>query len=189
MKKVLMLLLGAMLVLSMAGISAGADNSVIEYDSESKSGTATVTLSLHSIYKVTLPGDIPLLYNDKDAFVGKSAFNVEILRLGTDEVLNITVTGKNTDTVGNKWRLHDSKTQNYIAYSLGVGTSEVHIGEQGNTDLTPTSNLLVPNTKISVKDKYLHALVPYSSVAGLQLSNEEYVDTLTFTVHVGPGSV
>ena len=182
MKKIFVVLLGLALVLSMSGIVSAAGE-VIMYDTPEQSGTATVSLSLHSIYTVTLPGNIPLDYNGNDAFVGNSSFDVDIQRLGAGEHLNITVKGTNVGDDDDKWYLKYG--ENTIEYQLGVGSQGNHIGSTNNRELTKTENMLVEDTDTSVKDQYLHARVMYSTVENLELTNEEYIDTLTFTVNIG----
>ena len=183
MKKIFVVLLGLALVLSMSGIASAAEP--IKYDTVDKTGTATVSLSLHSIYTVTLPGNIPLNYNGNDAFVGNSSFDVDIQRLGANEYMNITVKGTNSGTDDNKWYLKYDENPNTIEYQLGVGTQGNHIGSNKNRELTKTNNKLVEDTNTSVKDYYLHARVLYSTVETLDLTNEEYTDILTFTVNIG----
>jgi len=167
----------------MAGF-ASADP--ITHDSTDKSGTAKVTLSLHNIYSVTLPADISLNYNEEeDAFTGSSHFSVEIQRISSSEVLNVTVSGNVQD---NKWCLVESTSGDTIPYELGVGSSTHHIGHANNRPITPSAPLLVENTKTTIPTTYLHAKVSESDT-GDHLDNLVYSDTLTFTVNVGPGTV
>ena len=65
MKKILMLLLGAMLVLSMAGVVSAEPNPVTVNEAhlsetDSKTTQVTVTLVLEEAYEVTIPADIIL---------------------------------------------------------------------------------------------------------------------------------
>ena len=81
MKKLLMILLGAMLVLSMAGSAVAAEGDPHTVRT-SDSVETTVTLGLSELFEVTLPSLIELDYDEAhDSFVGKATFSIDIIRL------------------------------------------------------------------------------------------------------------
>lgn len=193
MKKLLMILLGAMLVLSMAGMVSAA--TTIEGDDEQKNAEARVILSLHELYTVTLPSEIILDYDSThQAYAGKAQYSVDILRLDTDNQLSITVASTNgfklvaTNDEGEPITNDEDETIT-IDYSLGYGLSGQHIGGQPPASMISGTggNLKFVDTKVDVgigsEDSYmyLHAKVDVASTSSVD-SNLDYNDILTFTV-------
>lgn len=185
MKKLLMILLGAMLVLSMAGMVSA--DTIIYGDTEPKIAEATVILSLHELYTVTLPSEIILDYDSThQAYAGKAQYSVDILRLDTGNQLSITVASTNNFRLS---ALNEEAQTVFIDYSLGYGLSGQHIGGQppasmisgddGNPKFVDTTSDIGIGSEDSYM--YLHAKVDVTATSEVD-SNLNYEDTLTFTV-------
>ena len=180
MKKVLMILLGAMLVLSMVGV-AGADAITDKTEVIASGGTATtvVTLGLHEIFTVTLPSAIGLTYDEThNTFAGKSQFSVDILRLDAGHNLTISVDSANDFKLVN--------TTSEIPYKLGYGSSSQHIDASTNPAILITEDNAFISTKVDVGmetggEIYFHAKVSIDDTGNVQ-SNLDYSDQLTFTI-------
>ena len=193
MKKILMLLLGTMLVLSMAGVvSAGSDPVTFDQDDFASVDTHTanieVKLVLEEAYEVTIPADIVLTEHRDGDVLMYSGFNwlnatVHLMNPGEGLVVNITsdqvvhVPG----SVSKRWILETSD-DDQAEYIIGYTTSpSEHIEE---------SNGITENDQvIAIKDagKKAELCMHYKLVTPVhELETETYTDTLTFGVYILP---
>ena len=209
MKKVLMILLSAMLVLSMAGavsadeipVSSITQEDMVDSDDDNDnivdigSITSTVILALKEMYTVSIPSQINLLPNsDNSAYVGQANLKVSVIRLDSGHSLELSVSSENA--TAESWMLtlvndegvpilNAQNQKTTFAYRLGYGTTNQHI-DAGAVEIESEG----PNAQSSIRtgitasilDYYIHAKLPMPS-NGVYDSGY-YQDNLKFTVKV-----
>lgn len=196
MKKILMLLLGAMLVLSMAGV-VSAETTATTFTEEdfasekSKTVDMTVTLVLEEAYEVTIPADIELT-EQKDGEVlmysGYNWLNATVHLMKPDEGLYINITSNNVENnaVSKEWTLDSTTSDSEAKYIIGYTTAPtVHIDENSLTLISENKQVL----GIKEAGKKAELCMHYKLITPVStLSTETYTDTLTFGVYILPTS-
>lgn len=196
MKKILMLLLGTMLVLSMAGVvSAGPNPVTFDQDDFASVDTQTanieVKLVLEEAYEVTIPADI-LLTEQKDGEVlmysGYNWLNATVHLMKPSEGLYINITSDNVENnaVSEEWTLESTTSDSEAKYIIGYTTSPtVHIQEGSLTLISENEQVI----GISQAGKKAELCMHYKLITPVSsLSTETYTDTLTFGVYILPTS-
>lgn len=196
MKKILMLLLGTMLVLSMAGVVSAESDPVTFTDADFPAGTdsktaqVTVTLTLLESYEVTIPANVALEEHSNNGIPMYSGSNwlnatVHLMKPGTGLVVNITGTYADGDNLQKLWNL-TSGSGDVAQYIIGYTTSPSdHIEIGSNTQISAGSQVI----GIADAGKKAELCMHYKLVTPLsQLTTETYTDTLTFGVYVVPKS-
>jgi hypothetical protein len=191
MKNVFMLLLGAMLVLGMAGV-VSADQNPVPITNETYNTDNTVdvkvTLALSQSFEVTIPADIELNNNeDMATYTGNAWLNATVHLLNPNTALIVNVSSNNVDGhqsggVENYWNLKNGALT--LQYIIASGDDE------DDHDCVNEVNNWVYEGKnvIYVKDfghsnECLHFKL-YSSLNSADVGT--YTDTLTFGVYLIP---
>ena len=189
MKKVLMVLLGAMLILSMSGM-VSADIEVIPGEGFNTSGDSVVhsvpvTVGLDQSFTVTIPSAINLDDTvQTGTYSGYDTLSATVHLLNPQTKLVVTISSDNSSIGDNLWNLtsttDSSKKVKYIIAE--TGSSSVHIDENapgnwlenGEAVLTltgPTATPMVKHLHFKIKDGQFSSVEP-----------GQYSDTLKFTV-------
>ena len=196
MKKILMLLLGTMLVLSMAGVvSAGSDPVTFDQDDFASVDTQTanieVKLVLEEAYEVTIPADIELTeQKDGDVLMysGYNWLNATVHLMKPDEGLYINITSDNFEdnAVSEEWTLGSTTSDSEAKYIIGYTTSPtVHIQEGSLTLISEKEQVI----GIKEAGKKAELCMHYKLITPVhELETETYTDTLTFGVYILPTS-
>lgn len=189
MKKVLMVLLGAMLILSMSGM-VSAYTEIIPGEGFNTAGQSVehyvpVTVGLDQSFTVTIPSAINL----DDAvhtgiYSGYDTLNATVHLLNPQTKLVVTISSVNSSSGENLWNLtsitDSSKKVKYIIAE--TGSPSVHIDENapgnwlenGEAVLTltgPTATPMVKHLHFKIKEGQFSSVGP-----------GQYSDTLKFTV-------
>lgn len=195
MKKILLILVGLSLLLSLAGgVSAVANGPEItqdDYNAGNNNGTTKVTIAVGEFYSVTLPADFTLTLTD-GKYNGRSEFEVEIIRLNPEHNLTLAVNSTNKVQVDEQWHwnllevdgesLVPVNNPHKLPYRLGWGLQGDHIGNTKNTEILATGgDVVFIDTRVSIKSYYIHALVD-KDIGDIQANS--YQDTLKFTVNI-----
>lgn len=194
MKKILMLLLGTMLVLSMAGVVSAESDPVTFNETHFPAGTdrqtaqVTVTLTLLESYEVTIPANVALEEHSDNGipmYSGNNWLNatVHLMKPGTGLVVNITGDYADGQNLKKLWNL-TSESGDVAQYIIGYSTSPSdHIDIGSNTQISDGSQVI----GIADAGKKAELCMHYKLVTPLsQLTTETYTDTLTFSVYVVP---
>lgn len=192
MKKLLMILLGAMLVLSMAGSAVAAEGDPHTVRT-SDSVETTVTLGLSELFEVTLPSLIELDYDEAhDSFVGKATFSIDIIRLASGNELKISVDSLDKD--GNGFYMKSADQSSTIHYKIGWGLAGQHVPNDGQSGNSYATVISPGNTFISTaedrgltqnEELYIHAKVDIEDTEGISVTDATYTGILTFEVTTG----
>lgn len=192
MKNVFMLLLGAMLVLSMAGVVSAETNPVEitnkTYTEGTKSADVKVTLALSQSFEVTIPADIVMTdAHETGTYSGYDWVNATVHLLNPNTALLVNITSTNVDGHDGSgeeyWNLigSDSNKLQYIIASTGSpGT---------HASLTDSSNWISENEQLiylsghGVQNRCLHFCLA-SQLSSANVGT--YEDTLTFNVYLVP---
>ena len=204
MKKVLMLLLSAMLVLSMASVVSAADHQItqetlpktdVDSSPTTEMVTSTVKLSVSERYTVNIPTEFIFDYNKElNAHTTSGNIKVDIYHLNHGTELNIYVdeddvlsSGAGTyASSGTEWHLYkyDESTSSYdyasnVAYVMKVSTVSGHI-EDPTTDtglISVGASEPILSRDVTDFTNYLHM-----RVTGDPATDGAYQSKLTFTV-------
>ena len=165
MKNVLMILLGAALVLSLAGVGGAAEEQEITWTG-TQSGELKVTYTIGESCSFTIPTEVS---PGKDEFKD-AAFSVDSAILGSDSMLVVKITSNN----GWKMKLDEN---NVIPYTMKYNGVDVTVdGDNPVTICEITKSIITENDVLSPSLSFKINDVDLPTVAG------EYTDTLTFTV-------
>ena len=163
MKNVLMILLGAALVLSLAGVGGAAEP--ITETSDSKSGQFLVTYTIGESYEVTVPVDVDLKGQGQNT-------NQEVIVNATvtpGKVLNISVMSAN----GWEMRIAETNAGSGIEYTMSYGDDSVTFGGRNPVEIYSTPDSVTKDI----------ARISFSTTDSVEnLPAGIYTDTLTFTV-------
>lgn len=202
MKKVLMILLSAILVLSMAGVVSAVDATTQSFTQVDLNGglsgskTANVTLTLKELFTVTLPAEFILEpASDGLSYYTKGSLKVDIIRLDQGHTLSISVDSVNYDSNSNFWNLvlmresvngvlEKVEGGAKLPYSMGFGSENSHVGDDGNTPINKANGdaYIISETNVDVMDKFIH--VKMATPSSGTINSAVYQDQLTFTVTV-----
>ena len=188
MKKVFMILIAAVLLLSMAGVvSAEGITNISVKDNV----TTLVTLDLSNDYKVTIPATASIHKGTKDGKVVYSGYmqiGVSITLLGSDENLYVNVTSHNYDKDTSKaynWTLSNTTDGDFnnLTYYMKVSNyyesdhiEDNHLENPESAGLLNYGEGIVTNVGVT---KYIHMrVVDTPSETGA------YADRLKFTVDI-----
>ena len=204
MKKVLMILLAAVLLLSLPGF-ASAEPTVINNVSADNDATTTVKLDLENNYKVTIPSEINFqgsqISNNPDVtalkYTANAEVKVEITLLPANYNITVNVSSSNYDSsfrpagitnygdIG-AWNL-TSGSGSSLHYVISIGSS--HLGVD---DLTSDKTQYVIPTSVSdnfigngatIVDSPVGVTVPFHvALVDVPTKVESYTDTLSFIV-------
>lgn len=186
MKKVLMILIGAMLILSMAGFGSGADYHIItgeDYDEDQELGTpttqdVTVTLVISDSFTVSILPSFELDKNSNGVYVYNDVIRADVTLIQSNGYLNVYLDGKNT--ANEKWYL--AAGENKLEYAVKLGTGPLdHIDdhESDPTVIKSGSCVLTASNGDPEDARYLHFKLLDSVTA-----TGTYTDILTFTVKI-----
>lgn len=194
-----MLLLGAMLVLSMAGgvaaAVAGEQPSVINQDSLNSDGTAsqptTVTLALEQSFEVTLPANFDMTDDDNDgSYTGLAWVNATVHLLEYGKKLTVNATSANleeTNTVhqlggsNNVWKLQLGNEETYLDYVIRIGNAGDHIDLGATNTWYMSGQNIISRTNAGSDSVAMHFKLK-SDIGTATVGT--YTDTLTFTVAI-----
>lgn len=187
MKKVFMILLAAVLLLSVSSGAALAADATFNEDSFNAGNNyrnttdSTVTLSLSNYFTVTIPPDFIFYEGDGDSFSASGEVKLDVTRVGVSDLINITVSSDNVTSQADDtkyWNLTAiDGSGKKIQYQMKNGTTSTdHINPS-----TPSSHLVKSGDKIISsgvdKSAWLHLkVVGQPSITGT------YSDTLHFVV-------
>lgn len=197
MKKILLILVGLSLLLSLAGgvsaVASGLEITQDDYKIGNDNGTTNVTITVGEFYAVTLPVDFTLTLTD-GKYNGRSEFEVDITRLNPEHNLTLAVNSTNKVEEDGLWHwyllemdddgehLVPADDPHQLPYRLGWGLQGDHIGNTQNKEiLADEGDVVFINTHTSIKSYYLHALID-KNIGDIQ--GNSYQDTLKFTVNI-----
>lgn len=199
MKKILMLLLGAMLVLSMAGgvaaAVAGEQTPAINQDSLDSDGKAnqytTVTLALEQSFEVTLPANFDMTDDDNDGiYTGLAWVNATVHLLEYGKKLTVNATSENLDETGtvhqlggsnNVWKLQLGNERTYLEYVIRIGNAGDHIDLGATNTWYMSGQNIISRTSAGSDSVAMHFKLK-SDIGTATVGT--YTDTLTFTVAI-----
>lgn len=196
MKKILMLLLGTMLVLSMAGVVSAAPNPVtFDQDDFASVDTQTanieVKLVLEEAYDVTIPADVVLTEHREGDVLMYSGYNwlnatVHLMKPSMGLYINITSDNVENNAISEEWTLASTTSNSEAKYIIGYTTSPtVHINENSITRISENEQVI----GIKQAGKKAELCMHYKLITPVStLSTETYIDTLTFGVYILPTS-
>ena len=193
MKNVFMLLLGAMLVLSMAGVVSAEQNPVpITNETYNTDNTVdvTVTLALSQSFEVTIPADIELNNNkDMATYTGNAWLNATVHLLNPGTVLIVNVSSENVDGhqptgVRNYWNLTNGNHASDLQYIIAAGEDE-----DDHDCIDVVNNWVYEGKNVINLEDFGHQNIClhfklYSSLSSADVGT--YKDTLTFGVYLVP---
>jgi len=191
MKKVLMILLSAMLVLSMAGMVSAIDVNIDDLDGNSEHSVGVpVTVGLEQSFTVTIPDSINLNDDLKPGtytgYVTLSA-TVHLLNPSTKLVVTIesgNVTGHVPDQ-SNYWRLKSVTGDVYVDYIIASTSGENdHINENANGNWVYEGQPVITINGPTTVTKHLHFKIKDGQFDTIPTG--EYSDTLNFKVALLP---
>lgn len=191
MKNVFMLLLGAMLVLSMAGgVSAATANpqptNITQADftpgQPDPTRTTIVTLNLGQSFEVELPASFSLTdETGDDVYTGLAFVNATVNRLESGRTLTVTVSSTDPSNQDKVWNLKNDAGDK-LEYVIGLGDAGNSVNLDEPNNLLTSGATIIPNLGVGgTASKALHFKLT-SSVN--EAKTGEYTDTLTFTVAV-----
>ena len=170
MKKLLMVLLGIALVISMAGVVSAIDMTYDATSNPNPTGTTTVKLYLNQEYTITIPEDISLDYGSPVT----DSLSISNLVMPSKKVLVISATSAN----GWKVKLLESSTTHTITYDMDVTRAD-HAAVKCDSSKTGA---------IEIYRAYMNQInAPATLTFTLTGDVEEmgnYEDTITFSVSV-----
>ncbi len=164
MKKLLSVIISAIMIVMISITSFAAENSVITQDNIEKKGSITVDYNMKESYTVTIPASISFTDTQKTV---ERALQVEDIAIKEGSSLRVNVSSMNNFKMKN----NDAE----IDYSLVVNTHD--IAEENNQDV------LVIESGEKSGWAILHFKTDLSKNKATYSGN--YSDTLTFTVSVG----
>lgn len=185
MKKVFMILIAAVLLLSMAGVVSAEEITNI---SVRDNVTTLVTLDLSNDYKVTIPATASIHKVTKDGKVVYSGYmqigvSVTLLSPGKNLYVNVTSLNYGPDSIKYNWTLSNSTSSDNLTYYMKVSDyyesdhiEDNHIANPGSAGLLKYGEGIVTNVGVT---KYIHMrVVDTPSKTGT------YADRLKFTVSI-----
>ena len=192
MKKVLMILLSTMLVLSMVGmVSAATQVSVGDLDVDSsKEVTVKVTVGLEQSFTVTIPGDINL--NDDaipGTYTGYDTLSATVHLLNPNTKLVVSISSDNVEGhisgQSNYWKLKSDGGDKEVLYIIASTTGEGdHINENANANWVYEHQPVITLTGPASVTKHLHFKIKDGQFG--TVSTGDYSDTLKFKVELLP---
>ena len=186
MKKALMILAVAALVLSMAGgVAAEIVYEDMLVDDIYSATPVPVTLTLNQSFEVTLPVSFSFTVHEDGYYADNEPFTVDVHRLNKTAMLYVNVSSPNYYDDGKVWNLtSDVVGLPEISYNMGVTTGEkVHLSAGGPFVYNNTAifNSTAPGASENAA-LYLHAKIPVLA-NDLEVTGK-YTDVLTFTVEI-----
>ena len=186
MKKVLMVLLGAMLVLSMAGmVSADTDVGVENLTSNQHIVEVSVTVGLEQSFTVTIPDSINL--NDDvtpGTYSGYDTLSATVHLLNPNTKLVVRISSDNVDNhqygQSNYWILKDSANHELQYIIASTSGAEDHVNEQANGNWVYEGMEVISLTGPTTVTKHLHFKVKSGQFS--EVPTGDYSDLLKFTV-------
>lgn len=195
MKKVFMIMIAAVLLLSLAGVvSADEINNI----SVKNNVTTTVKLDLDNEYTVTIPAEISLSDNDRSGLYRGYALitaSITLLEAGSNLTVNVTNTdGANIDSPYN-WTLHNNT--NTLVYHMKVADGDDDGDHISTTDAdiaarTPEIGemddsrkyMVYENEEIIRLNKGSQTVYLHMRVYDKPDNTGQYTDTLKFIVDI-----
>ena len=193
MKKVLMILLSAMLVLSMVGmVSADTEVSVgdLDVNTHSKEVNVQVTVGLEQSFTVTIPDSINL--NDDvmpGTYTGYDTLSATVHLLNPNTKLVVSIESDNVENhvsgQSNFWKLKSTVGNEEVLYIIASTNGESdHINENANANwVYEGQHVITLNGPASVT-KHLHFKIKDGQFDSV--STGDYSDTLKFKVELLP---
>ena len=189
MKKLLMILLSAMLVLSMVGMVSAAEVYIENLDptSNSHSVEVQVTVGLEQSFTVTIPDSINL--NDDlnpGTYTAYDTLSATVHLLNPNTKLVVTIESENVDHQSgqdNYWKLKsgDKSVDYIIASTTGEGD---HINENANANWVYEGTEVISLKGPASVTKHLHFKIKDGQFS--TITTGEYSDTLIFKVALLP---
>ena len=170
MKNVLMILLGAALVLSLAGVGGAAETTTITQGSASQESDLTVTYTIGESYLVTVPVDITL--NDETS----ADFTVNSATLGATSKFVVNITSDN----GWNMTFNENKIPYTMSYKIGE-EDPVPVSKEGEVTIYETTKSVSSTSPYSMS-----LLFEIDDPDNLPTVAGDYTDTLTFIVEHTP---
>lgn len=158
-----MILLGAALVLSLAGVGAVSAAGEITKNSE-QSSDFTVTYSIGESYTITVPTDVTLGITQDN----KTTFSVDSATLGTGSYLVVKITS------ANEWQMKLDE-DNVIPYTMKCNTVAVELNEDGSVTIYETDESVIEPDSMDLSFEI-------TEPGNLPTKAGKYTDKLTFTV-------
>ena len=198
MKNVFMLLLGAMLVLGMAGgvsaAIAGEHTPAINQEDlvDGKvTHETTVTLALAQAFEVTLPANFDMTDDDNDGvYTGLAFVNATVHLLDSGKKLTVNATSENLETTNtfhqlggsnNVWKLQLGETDTYLDYVIRIGNAGDHIDLGATNTWYMSGQNIISRTQAGSDSVAMHFKLK-SDIGTATVGT--YTDTLTFTVAI-----
>ena len=191
MKKVLTILLGMVLILSMVW-GVGADTEIIpdkDNPSATKTAETTVEFKVSHDYSITIPAKIGLSSSTGKGY-GTIEFDVD--KIGVNQYLNVVIKDSSDsyyNATSKKWKLKlDESDEGAIEYFVGVGrTVNDHIDpDSTESPLQPDYCLLsVSATQTNPHEVKIHCMIPEFNSEVLGEFAGDYIGKLTFEVSLG----
>ena len=187
MKNVFMLLLGAMLVLSMAGAVSAVEITQEDFSGNiEKSSQVTVSLYLSQTFSVEIPADFqlePIEENGVWRYSSLQIVNTTIHLLGPGKYLNITISSINyTGNAQKDWKLTEvggSSSYNYTVKGSQYDNTHVDYDHDSASMWLSSGDVVLRTNRVGDDYRYLHF-----RLRDAPTSVGTYVDTLTFTVKI-----
>ena len=210
MKKVFMILIAAVLLLSMIGTVSAADT-VITNITELDNATVPVILDLKNAYRVTIPAEIvfeSINIDQQDPSKGRkylatSQIAINVILLGANQNITVKISSEQYDddvylpagSLGSlydeeqgAWQLWNETSNTYVHYLISNSSSQITM--EGKTSdmtqykFTAGSDTFVYNGNF-IADTNVSKTVPiHAALADVPKNTVQYTDSLKFVVNV-----
>lgn len=185
MKKLFIILLAALLIVSMSGFAVAGELTGKDVAKGNDNMTSQVTLDLDNTYTVTLPDTFTFGKLDSETYYHtKGLVEVEITVFNASELLVINVTSTKYD---NNWTLTDPVTAKTLPYYMKVGGTNDHVVNPDNDNFAADKENFIKNegtiikTNVTDTTKYIHLKIPEKVT-----ETGKYSDQLKFTISIQP---
>ena len=154
MKKVLTILLGMILVISMICCVSAAPTEIKDTETGG-SGLTKVTLSLSEKYTIKIPDQLSITEMETGVFRGKAEISGKIFMLDPGSSVNVTISSEGASYDSGSWYLTNSKDSNEkIPYFINV---------DGHVDPNAPSSPITPGMEVFSLSSEDYAVAEFTS--------------------------